>query len=106
LNGAEDGAGRVPSAQNYPLAAHHARRDAQPERIRFFARQRLHETDGSAAFDAIDEHIAQGLHLALADNFKRTNLNGMWHRKVLPQAPECCQSAGSFICGSENLPVG
>lgn len=58
LNGAEDGTDRVRRAQNDALAARHARRDAAPERVCLFARQRLHETDGSATLDTIDEQIA------------------------------------------------
>jgi nitronate monooxygenase len=43
----------------------------------------LHETDGSAALDAIDEQLAQGLDLDVADNFERTNLSSIRHCGVL-----------------------
>ena len=60
LHGAEH-ALRVFRHEQRPLAARDAVDDAAPERRGLGARHRLHEAHRRTAFDAVDEHVGQGL---------------------------------------------
>lgn len=76
LNRADD-PGRIPRGQQYSLAAHHASTHALPECVRLGTRQGLHEADGSPAGNAVYQHVAQLLNIAIVDSLYGTNLNGI-----------------------------
>ena len=59
------------------LAPFHAGRDAAPKCDRRGAIDGQHEAHRGAAFDAVDEHVAQFSNFALTHCLQGSNLNGV-----------------------------
>src|SRR5512138_964197 len=79
-HGPHDRAIRILRGEHDALATGNTLCVASPKAFRFLARHRIHEAHGRAAFDAIDEHVAELADLALAERLENLDANG-WARR-------------------------
>src|ERR1700693_6067700 len=79
LYGADDRAVGRFGQQQTQLTALETCAGALPEGRRLGARHRQHEADRGAAFDAVDQHIAQALDLARAKSSRLSNAESVQH---------------------------
>jgi hypothetical protein len=69
------------------FAAGNTRRYIAPIRGRFAAGHWQHEADGRTAFDAVDEHVAQALDVAITERLQISNLNSARQSIASARAP-------------------
>jgi hypothetical protein len=79
LHGADNLAGRILGDHENAFAPFDRGSHAAPESVCRGSRDRQHETNRGAAFNAVDEHVAQFSNLAITCGIQGANANGVWH---------------------------